>query len=91
MFSGFKTPQSSPHLSAFFLTLPRLQLYRFANPARENWLWDSLYIQFFSPVCLSPSVIQELPTKVPPTNFRQESFVSLNRSNALVMPTQLLL
>ena len=45
MFSGFKTPQSASHLSAFFLTLPQLQLYRFANPARENWLWDSLYIQ----------------------------------------------
>ena len=43
--------------------------------------WDSLYIRS---VCASPNVTEALPTKVPLTNFRQESFVDLDSSNTCV-------
>ena len=43
--------------------------------------WDSLYIRS---VCASPNVTEALPTKIPLTNFRQESFVDLDSSNTCV-------
>ena len=43
--------------------------------------WDSLYIRS---VCASPNVTEALPTKVPLTNFRQESFANLDCSNTCV-------
>ena len=90
---GFLNPSSSPvnalRLRVFFFRSARTSQ---SDPARPSARPSTRKV-FISVIFNrhKGTATKALPTNIPQTIFRQESFVSLDGSNTLVMPTQLLL